>query len=177
MGQIVETQPKPGTKAKPGSVVKLYVATDDVLQESQAMADQKGQEVLLPKLEGLPIEEAIEDLEDLGLKATPKEEAPKAGLTKLAPKTVTRVTTPDGKAVRSRKIHSKQRLWVVYVSPDTLAQSRMLQEEKIKARLEGKRKVRSLGQETKDHLAAGAQSLRRRLPFAKSRERKSDDSE
>lgn len=70
--EVVYSDPKFGSKVDPKTTVKVYYLTQEVISKSQILLDKQVQEFVIPKVVGLNVYEAREDLEALGLKVTEK---------------------------------------------------------------------------------------------------------
>jgi len=73
---VMYSEPKFGSRVNPGTTVKVYYLTQEVIDKSKELLGKEVQEFKVPRVIGLNIYEAREDLEGLGLKVSEKLETP-----------------------------------------------------------------------------------------------------
>lgn len=129
--RVVYSEPRFGSRVHPKTPIKVYYVTNDVIIISKEIQKKMVQEFALPRIIGLNLYEAREDLEALGLKVSEKTEKPNTKFVDKEECQVTRVTYPNNEKIGS-KLKTGERIWLYYVSEDTLAESKRLKGEKEK---------------------------------------------
>lgn len=127
--EVMFTEPRFGTKVNPGTAVKIYYLTQDVIEKSKCLLGNVVHEFKVPIVIGLNSFEARDDLEGLGLKVTLKLEHPDVKLLDKEDGQVTRITFPNGQKVGS-KLKSGDRIWVYYVNDEIISESKAIQDKK-----------------------------------------------
>ena len=133
--EVMSSEPKFGSRVNPGSTIKVYYLTQEVIDKSKLLSETIPQEFKLPKVVGLNIYEAREDLEALGLKITEKLEQPNTSLAGKEEEQVTRVTYPNDKKI-GMKLKAGDRVWVYYVNEEVILESKAMKDQKDKERHE-----------------------------------------
>ncbi|MHC1719579.1 MAG: PASTA domain-containing protein [Clostridiaceae bacterium] len=130
---VMYSEPKFGSRVNPGATVKVYYLTQEVIDKSKELLGNKVQEFKVPRVIGLNIYEAREDLESLGLKVTEKLEIPSLSFVSKEDGQVTRVTYPNDQKVGS-KLRTGDRVWLYYVNEEVILESKSLKDKKDKDR-------------------------------------------
>lgn len=138
---VVDSEPKFGKKVDPNSTVKLYYATNDVIQKSKVMETNLVDVFKLPRVIGLDIYEARADLEEVGLRVTMKLEMPNSKFAGLEDGKVTRVTYPGDKKL-TLKQKKGERVWLYYVDEEIIKESKLIEEKKKTLNIERNEKVK-----------------------------------
>lgn len=133
--EVVLAEPRFGTKVKPGTTIKVYYLTNEVIEKSKKMLSSVIYEFKAPKVIGLNIYEARTELESLGLRIYEKIEQPNIHFVKKEDGQVTRLTYPNGSRVGS-KLKTGARILVYYVNDEIITQSRLILSEKEKNKKE-----------------------------------------
>lgn len=152
---VAYSEPKFGSKVDPKTTVKVYYLTQEVINKSQVLLEKQVQEFTIPKVVGLNIYEAREDLEALGLKVSEKVEKPDVKFIGKEDGQVTRVTYPDNKKIGA-KFKTGERLWVYYVNEDLLSECKAIKDKKDRDDQERMDKIKKAAKDMKDGLHAGA---------------------
>lgn len=127
---VVSSDPKFGKKVDSKSTVKLYYVTNEVIVKSIEMEKSIDEEFKLPRLIGLDIYEAREDLEELGLRVTLKLENPNIQFINREEGQVTRVAYPDNKKLTPKQ-KKGERIWLYYVDDKVINESLTMKEIKL----------------------------------------------
>lgn len=127
---VVNSEPKFGKKVDSKTTIKLYYVTNEVISKSIEMEKSMDEEFKLPRVTGLNIYEAREDLEELGLRVTLKLENPNIHHISREDGQVTRVTYPDNKKLASKQ-KKGERVWLYYVDENVISESANIKEIKI----------------------------------------------
>ena len=127
---VMYSEPKFGSRVNPLTTVKVYYLTQDVIDKSKELLGNQVQKFKLPRVIGLNVYEAREDLEALGLKVTEKLEKPDLNLIIKEDGQVTRVTYPNNEKIGS-KVKTGDRIWLYYVNEDVLFESKAIQDKNI----------------------------------------------
>lgn len=69
---VVYSVPRFGSKVNPGEAIKIYYLTQEIINDSKKLLEKEIKESKLPRVIGLNIYEAREDLENLGLRVAVK---------------------------------------------------------------------------------------------------------
>jgi hypothetical protein len=138
--EVVLAEPRFGTKVKPGTTIKLYYLTSEVIEKSKKMLSSVIYEFKVPKVIGLNIYEARTELESLGLRIYEKIEQPNTHFVKKEDGQVTRLTYPNGSKVGS-KLKTGARILVYYVNDEVITQSQLMLSEKEGLKKEMLRKI------------------------------------
>ncbi|MBK5253351.1 MAG: hypothetical protein JJE03_02580 [Peptostreptococcaceae bacterium] len=126
---VMYSEPRFGSRVNPGTIVKVYYLTQEVIDKSKELLGNEIQEIKVPIVIGLNIYEAREDLEGLGLKAAEKLEKPSLRFVRKEDGQVTRVTYPNNKKIGS-KLKTGDRVWIYYVNEEVITESKMIKDKK-----------------------------------------------
>lgn len=129
--EVMHSEPRFGSRVSPGTPVKVYYLTQEVIEKSKVLLSNAVHEFKVPIVIGLNVYEARQDLEGLGLKVAEKLEKPNVSFIDKEDGQVTRVTYPNDKKVGA-KLTTGDRIWIYYVNDDVILESKSLQ-EKIEA--------------------------------------------
>jgi Uncharacterized protein conserved in bacteria len=140
------TEPKFGSRVAPGTTVKVYYLTQEVIIKSKELLENKVQEFKVPRVIGLNINEAREDLEGLGLKVTEKLEKPSLGLNSKEEGQVTRLTYPNDQKTGSA-LKTGDRVWLYYVNKEVILESKLIKDKKDK---DGQERIDKIEKAAKD---------------------------
>lgn len=133
--EVMYSEPRFGMRVSPGSAVKIYYLTQDVIDKSKGLLGNAVHEFKVPIVIGLNLYDARADLEGLGLKVIPKLDLPNVKLSNKEDGQVTRITFPDGQKVGS-KLKSGDRIWVYFVNDEIISESRAMQNKRSKDKQE-----------------------------------------
>lgn len=131
--EVMYSEPKFGSRVNPGTIVKVYYLTQEVIDKSKELLGKEVQEVKVPRVIGLNIYEAREDLEGLGLKVSEKLETPNLKFVDKEDGQVTRITYPDNQKIGS-KFETGDRVWIYYVNEEVILESKSIKDKKDKDR-------------------------------------------
>lgn len=123
--EVMHSEPRFGTRVNPGTPVKVYYLTQEVVDMSKNLLGNIIHEFKVPNVIGLNIYEARQDLEDLGLKITEKLEKPRASFANKVDGQVTRITYPNDKKTGT-KLKTGERVWIYFVNDDVISESKSL---------------------------------------------------
>jgi beta-lactam-binding protein with PASTA domain len=126
---VVYSVPRFGSKVSPGEAIKIYYLTQEIINDSKKLLDKEVKESRLPRVIGLNVYEAREDLENLGLRVTVKLEHPNSKFVDLEDDQVTRVTYPNQKRIGS-KVKTGERIWVYFVNEQVITESKTIKDNK-----------------------------------------------
>lgn len=126
---VVYSEPRFGCRVNPKTTVKVYYLTQEVIDKSKELLENEVQEFKLPKVIGLNLYEAREDLEALGLKITEKLEKPSLNYYDKEDGQVTRVTYPNDEKIGS-KCKTGHRVWLYYVNEEVIFESKAIKDKK-----------------------------------------------
>lgn len=143
---VMYTEPRFGSRVNPTTTVKVYYVTQEVIDKSKDLLGNEVQEFKVPRVIGLNIYEAREDLECLGLKVSEKLEKPDLGFVSNEDGQVTRVTYPNDQKIGS-KIKTGDRVWLYYVNEEVILESKSIKDKKDK---DWQEKIDKIGKATKD---------------------------
>jgi len=127
--EVMYSEPKFGSRVNPKTTVKVYYLTQEVIVKSKDLLGHQVQKIEIPRVIGLNIYEAREDLEGLGLKVTEKLEKPNLKFFRKEDGQVTRVTYPNDQKIGS-KFKTGDRVWLYYVSEEIITESKFLKDKK-----------------------------------------------
>lgn len=127
--EVVYSEPKFGSRVNPKTMVKVYYLTQEVIDKSKLLVENRVHEFKMPDVVGLDLDEAREDLEGLGLRVTEKLEKPHLKFVGKVEGQVTRVTLPSNKKVSS-KLKTGDRVWLYYVNEEVLSESKTIRDQK-----------------------------------------------
>jgi hypothetical protein len=133
--EVMYSEPKFGSHVNPGTTVKVYYLTQEVIDKSKELLGKEVQEIKVPRVIGINIYEAREDLEGLGLKVSEKLETPNLKFVDKEDGQVTRVTYPDNQKIGS-KFKTGDRVWIYYVNEEVILTSKSIKDKKDKDRQE-----------------------------------------
>lgn len=131
--RVVYSVPRFGSKVNPGEAIKIYYLTQEVIDVSKKLLEKEVKESKIPRVIGLNIYEAREDLESLGLKISLKLEQPNLKLADREEDQVTRITYPNQEKIGS-KVKTGERIWVYYVNEEVIAESKAIKEKKVRVK-------------------------------------------
>lgn len=120
--EVMHSEPRFGSRVNPGSTVKLYYLTQEVIDKSKMLLGTVVREFEVPRVIGLNTYEAREDLEGLGLKVSEKLEKPNLAFANREDGQVTRITYPDGNKIGA-KLKTGDRVWLYYVNDEVILES------------------------------------------------------
>lgn len=129
--EVMYSEPRFGSRVNPRTTVKVYYLTQEVIDKSKELIGNQVQEFKVPRVIGLNIYEAREDLEGLGLKVTEKLEKPSLRLISKEDGQVTRVTYPNNQKIGS-KLKTGDRVWLYYVDEEVKLESKSIKDKKDK---------------------------------------------
>ncbi len=129
VNEVMYSEPKFGSRVNPGTTVKVYYLTQEVIDTSKMLMGNLVREFEIPRVIGLNIYEAREDLEGLGLKVTDKLEKPNLAFINREDGQVTRITYPDGNKIGA-KLKTGDRVWLYYVDDVVILESISIKDKK-----------------------------------------------
>lgn len=127
--EVMYSEPRFGSRVNPRTTVKVYYLTQEVIDKSKALLGNEVQKFKAPRVIGLDIYEAREDLEGLGLKVTEKLEKPGLEFVSKEDGQVTRVTYPNDQKIRS-KFKTGDRVWLYYVNESVILESKSIKDKR-----------------------------------------------
>jgi len=133
--EVMYSKPRFGSRVYPKSPIKLYYVTQEVIEKSRELLKNTAEEFDTPRVIGVNIYEAREDLEGLGLKINERLEKPNLKFLDNEDGQVTRIKYPNDKKIGS-KLKTGERIWLYYVNEEVIIASRTLQENKVKIKQE-----------------------------------------
>ncbi len=145
---VMYSEPRFGSRVNPKTPVKVYYLTQEVINKSKKLLGNVVQEFKVPKIIGLNVYEAREDLEGLGLIVTEKIEKPSLIFISNEDGQVTRITYPNNQKI-GLKLKTGDRIWLYYVNEEVILESRALKDKKEKDKQE---KIDKIGKTAKDIL-------------------------
>ncbi len=151
---VMYSEPKFGSRVDPKTTVKVYHLTQEVIERSKELLGNQVQEFGIPRVVGLNIYEAREDLESIGLKVTEKLEKPDLKFVKKEDGQVTRVTYPNDKKIGA-KLKTGERVLLYYVNEDIIQESKSMKDKKEMDRKEGIDKINRAAQNIKNDIYNG----------------------
>jgi beta-lactam-binding protein with PASTA domain len=131
--EVMSTEPRFGSRVNPGTTIKVYYLTQEVIDKSRHLLENVPQEFKVPIVIGLNIYDAREDLEALGLKITEKLEQPNVVFAEKVDGQVTKLTYSNEKKVGIR-LNVGDRIWVYYVNDEVVLASKAIKAQKEKER-------------------------------------------
>jgi beta-lactam-binding protein with PASTA domain len=152
--EVMYCEPKFGSRVNPRTPIKVYYLTQEVIEKSKELLGNQVHEFKIPKVIGLNIDEAREDLEGLGLKVTEKLEKPSIEFISKEDGQVTRVTYPNNQKTVS-KLKTGDRVWLYYVSEEVILESKSMNDKKVKDRQERINKIEKVGKDISNEICAG----------------------
>lgn len=153
--EVMYSEPRFGSRVNPKTTVKVYYLTQEVIDKSKELLGNEAQEFKLPRVIGLDIFEAREDLEGLGLKVTEKLEKPSMRFNSKEDGQVTRVTYPNNHKIGS-KLKAGNRVWLYYVNEEVILESKSIKDKKDKDRQERIDKIGKVTKEVSKGIYTGA---------------------
>lgn len=144
--EVMYSEPRFGSRVNPGTTVKVYYLTQEVIVKSKELLGNQVQEFKVPRVIGLNIYEAREDLEGLGLKVTEKLEKPSLGLISKEDGQVTRITYPNDQKTGST-LKTGERVWLYYVNEEVVLESKSIKDKKDK---DGQERIDKIEKAAKD---------------------------
>lgn len=177
---VVYSEPKFGARVNPKTAVKVYYITHEVVEKSRALLESKPQEFGMPRVIGISVYEAREDLAALGLRVTEKLEKPDIKFADKEEDQVIRVTYPDNKKIGA-KLKTGDRVWLYYVNEAVVSASNALKAEKNNAEQERLAKIKKVANDMKSGIYTGAKDNALRFthkmknPLAKKHSKKREE--
>lgn len=170
--EVMYSEPKFGSRVNPRTTVKVYYLTQEVIVKSKELLENQVQEFKIPRVIGLNIYEAREDLEGLGLKVTEKLEKPSLKFISKEAGQVTRVTYPNNQKTGA-KFKTGDRVWLYYISEEVVLESKSIKDKKVKDRQERINKIEKVSKDISKEIYIGVvdatQNVAEKIgkPFAK----------
>ena len=170
--EVMYAKPRFGARVSPGTAVKVYYLTQEVINKSKELLGSEIKEFKVPEIIGLNVYEAREDLEGLGLKVAEKLEKPNEKLLVCEDGQVTRVTYPNDKKIGS-KLKTGERIWLYYVDEEVILASKAIKDEKDRKKQENIEKVNQVVKNAAKGMRDGAVDAPQNIvknvkkPFAK----------
>ncbi len=146
--EVMYTEPKCGSRLNPKSMVKVFYLTQETIDASKVILSKKVQEFELPRIIGLNIDEAQEDLQSLGLKVTVKLEKADMKFINKEQNQVTRATYPNDHKIKG-KLKVGERVWVYFINEEVINEIKLMKELKEKANQERIEKIVNVGKDGK----------------------------
>jgi len=146
INKVVNLEPKFGSRVNPGTPIKVYYLTQEVIDKSKVLLGNAVHEFKVPMVVGLNVNEAREDLEVLGIRVSEKLEKASVDFVKREDGQVTRITYPNNQRITS-KLKTGERVWLYYVSEEVILESKAILAQKAKEKQEVLDKI---GKMTKD---------------------------
>lgn len=180
--EVMYAKPRFGSRVSPGTAVKIYYLTQEVIDKSKELLGSEIKEFKVPEIIGLNVYEAREDLEGLGLKVAEKLEKPNVKLLECEDGQVTRVTYPNDKKIGS-KLKTGERIWLYYVDEEVILASKAIKDEKDHKKQENIEKVNQVVKNAAKGMLDGAADAPQNIvknikkPFAKKNESKEKSEE
>ncbi len=137
--KVTSSEPKFGSRVSPGTAVKVYYLTQEVIEKSKDLLGSALSEFSIPMVIGLNRYEAREDLESLGLRVSEKIETPNLSFANKEDGQVTRVTYPNNQKI-GPKLKNGERVWLYYVTDEVILESKSIQIKKEEEKQEAKEK-------------------------------------
>ncbi len=156
--EVMYSEPRFGLRVNPGTTVKIYYLTQEVIDKSKKLLENAVREFEVPRVVGLNIFEAREDLEGLGLKVSEKLEKPSLSFVNKEDGQVTRVTYPNDDKIGS-KLKTGDRIWLYYVNEEVILESLSLKNEKEKNRQETIDKIGKVNKEVSKGIYTGIKDV------------------
>jgi beta-lactam-binding protein with PASTA domain len=160
--EVMFSEPRFGSRVNPGTTVKVYYLTPEVIEKSKILLGTVIQEFKVPIVIGLNVYEAREDLEGLGLKVADKLEKPSIGFADKDDGQVTKLTYPNGQKVGS-KLRTGERVWLYYVNEEIIAESKIIKENKEKEKQEVINRIKQVTEDVAKGTADTAQNLKKSI--------------
>lgn len=170
--EVMYSEPQFGSRVNPKTTVKVYYLTQEVVEKCKEMSKNQVQEFKIPRVIGLNINEAREDLEGLGLKVTEKLEKPNMKFISKEDGQVTRVTYPNNQKAGS-KFKTGDRVWLYYVNDEVITESKSIKDKRVIDRKESINKIEKVSKDISKDIYSGVvdatQNLAKKIgqPFAK----------
>lgn len=180
--EVMYSEPRFGSRVNPGTAVKVYYLTQEVITRSKELLGNQVQEFKIPRVIGLNLYEAREDLEGLGLKVTEKLEKPSLGFADKEDGQVTKITYPNDKKTGST-LKTGERVWLYYVNEEVVLESKSIKDKKEK---DGQERIEKIEKVTKDiskgiytGVVDASQNVAKKIgnPFAKKKANSDNDEE
>ncbi|MHB8963745.1 MAG: PASTA domain-containing protein [Saccharofermentanales bacterium] len=172
--EVMYSEPRFGSRVNPGTTVKVYYLTQEVIEASKILLGKSVREFEVPRVIGLNTYEAREDLEGLGLKVTEKLEKPNLVFANKEDGQVTRITYPDDQKIGS-KLKSGNRVWLYYVNDQVILDSIIMRDNKYKDKHDMIEKISVVSKNASKGIIAGAIDAPKKLakniknPFKKNK--------
>lgn len=170
--EVMYSKPRFGSRVNPGTAVKVYYLTQEVIDKSKKLSETVVHEFKVPRITGANLYEAREDLENLGLKVAVKLEKPSLKFVSKEDGQVTRVTYPNDQKIGS-KLKTGERVLIYYVNEEVILKSRSIKEKKDKDRREIINKIGKVSKDVSDGVCTGVAGTHKTVvkkigkPFAK----------
>lgn len=133
--KVMYSVPRFGSKVNPGTTIKVYYLTREVIEKSKTLLEAVVREVKVPIVIGLNVYEAREDLEGLGIRVTNKLPKPSIKFASKEEGQVIKLTYPNGQKV-GPKLKTGERVWLYYVNEEIIADSKIIKENRKKEKQE-----------------------------------------
>jgi hypothetical protein len=153
--EVVYSVPRFGSRVNPGTTVKVYYLTNEVIDKSKKLLENLVQDFKVPKVVGLNIYEAREDLEGFGLRVTEKLETPNLKFVSKTDGQVTRLTYPNDHKIGS-KLKTGDRVWLYFVNEQVILESKSIKDNKDKDKQVKIGKINKGGKEILNGFKVGA---------------------
>ncbi|WP_169727702.1 PASTA domain-containing protein [Acetobacterium malicum] len=170
--EVMYSEPRFGSRVNPGTAVKVYYLTQEVIDKSKKLLETVVREFKVPRIIGANLYEAREDLERLGLKVAAKLEKPSLKFVSKEDGQVTRVTYPNDQKIGS-KLKTGERIVLYYVNEEIILKSRSIKDKKDKERSEILNKIGKVTKDVSDGVCSGVVDVPKTVakkigkPFAK----------
>lgn len=155
VNEVMYSEPRFGSRVNPGTAIKVYYLTQEVIDKSKVLLGNEIREFKTPIIIGLNVYEAREDLERLGLKVTEKLEKPSVTFADKEDGQVTRVVYPNGQKVGA-KLKTGERIWIYYVNEEIILESSSIKSKKEKDKQEMLEKFGKATQKVTKDITTGA---------------------
>jgi len=160
--KVVLVEPRFGSKVKPGTPIKIYYLTQEIIDKSKVLLGSYIHTFKVPSVVGLNVYEAREDLERLGLKVTHKKDLPSSYYANKEDGQVTKLAYANGQNIGS-KLRTGERVCVYYVDDAIISESKAMQYIKEKENQNMINKVSKVTHDISKGLSTGAVSTTKKL--------------
>jgi hypothetical protein len=155
VNEVMYSEPRFGTRVNPGTAIKVYYLTQEVIEKSKELLGSFIHEFKVPIVVGLNIYDARDDLEGLGLRITQKLEQPSAAFINKEDGQVTRLSYPNGQKIGT-KLKTGDRIWIYYVNDEVIHESKLLVSKKEQDKQEMIGKIGKISQDVSKGISDGA---------------------
>jgi beta-lactam-binding protein with PASTA domain len=155
VSEVMYSEPRFGSRVNPGTAIKVYYLTQEVIEKSKVLLGNEIREFKTPIVIGLNVYEAREDLERLGLKIAEKLEKPNVTFADKEDGQVTRVVYPNGQKVGA-KLKTGERVWVYYVNDEVIHESLSIKDKREKDKQDMIEKFGKVTQKVSKEITSGA---------------------